>query len=300
MKAATAAWTVSRGLRQASALPRVGAAVSVRVQHLATAAAQPEPTATQAAPKMSSQPQHRLKVATVLERYEVLTRDLSPFEQQYKEFADMIHVEKSKYSIEEVFALAAQQGTKKEEKGKGKGKQKQKKGAAAAAETPAEEEQKPDANTQAWTQEAKKDTFVPASRITEADQSNDRHSTDRRLQDVLYLIVKAKKGGWILPEGDHEGVENMRKTAERTLKAAVDGSGGMTVSYLSNAPLGMMPSPPTTPDEKVFFFHAHWLAGSVQVDSSKYEDFAWVTATEMKEYVTPEYFASVRPLLREL
>jgi len=32
--------------------------------------------------------------------------------------------------------------------------------------------------------------FKPASRITEADNTNDRRSTERRLQDSLYLIGK--------------------------------------------------------------------------------------------------------------
>lgn len=49
--------------------------------------------------------------------------------------------------------------------------------------------------------------FIPAPRNTQADKLNDLHSLDRKLDHMLYLIVKKKESlnAWHMPEGDHEG-----------------------------------------------------------------------------------------------
>lgn len=54
--------------------------------------------------------------------------------------------------------------------------------------------------------------FTPASRTTEADLKNDRHSIDRRLQDSLFLIVKRNRGDnqWQFPQGKWAEGETMR------------------------------------------------------------------------------------------
>lgn len=53
--------------------------------------------------------------------------------------------------------------------------------------------------------------FVPASRTTQADKENDLHSLDRKLDHMLYLIVKKKQPviAWEMPQGDHEGEESL-------------------------------------------------------------------------------------------
>ena len=45
--------------------------------------------------------------------------------------------------------------------------------------------------------------FTPASRITEADEKNDRHSHERRLVDSLFLLVKRNREdkAWQFPQG---------------------------------------------------------------------------------------------------
>ena len=45
--------------------------------------------------------------------------------------------------------------------------------------------------------------FKPASRITEADKTNDRRSKERRLQDSLFLLVKRNREdhAWQFPQG---------------------------------------------------------------------------------------------------
>lgn len=40
----------------------------------------------------------------------------------------------------------------------------------------------------------------PASRVTEADKTNDTKSLNRKLDQTLYLLVKSKEGRWRFPE----------------------------------------------------------------------------------------------------
>ena len=53
--------------------------------------------------------------------------------------------------------------------------------------------------------------FIPAPRITQADKEKDLHSLDRKLDHMLYLIVKKRQAisVWQMPQGDHEGEESL-------------------------------------------------------------------------------------------
>jgi len=48
----------------------------------------------------------------------------------------------------------------------------------------------------------------------------------------------------------------------------------------------------------VFFFKAQWTGGEVQI-SEELDDYAWVTKDEMKQFVTPEFYKAVSPILLE-
>ncbi len=54
-------------------------------------------------------------------------------------------------------------------------------------------------------------SFTPASRQTEADKSNDLKSVQRKLDQVLYLLVKKnrKEHAWQMPQGGLEGDESL-------------------------------------------------------------------------------------------
>ena len=54
--------------------------------------------------------------------------------------------------------------------------------------------------------------FTPASRVSEADEKNDRRSLERRLQDSLFLIVKRNRDShsWQFPQGKWRADETMR------------------------------------------------------------------------------------------
>lgn len=53
--------------------------------------------------------------------------------------------------------------------------------------------------------------FQPASRLTEADQSGDTRSLLRRLDRVLYLLVKKprQEHAWQMPQGSVEAGESL-------------------------------------------------------------------------------------------
>ena len=53
--------------------------------------------------------------------------------------------------------------------------------------------------------------FIPAPRITQADKQEDLHSLDRKLDHVLYLIVKERQpeNTWQMLQGVHEGDESL-------------------------------------------------------------------------------------------
>lgn len=92
---------------------------------------------------------------------------------------------------------------------------------------------------------------MPAPRITEADQSNDRRSLQRALDRRLYLLLYGNAYGapsgkpvWHFPEKVYESEDTMRKR---------------------------------------FFFKSQVIAKN-KFDIGKCEDFVWVTKDELTEY----------------
>ena len=53
--------------------------------------------------------------------------------------------------------------------------------------------------------------FIPGPRITKADEENNLHSVDRKLDHVLYLIVKNRDplNTWNMPQGDYQREESL-------------------------------------------------------------------------------------------
>ena len=48
---------------------------------------------------------------------------------------------------------------------------------------------------------------------------------------------------------------------------------------------------------QVFFFHAMYMGGEVQLDPKELVDYAWVTKAEMGQYLSPELMALVKHML---
>lgn len=121
----------------------------------------------------------------------------------------------------------------------------------------------------AYIEELKK--FEVAPRTTPDDAANKTTSTDRCLEDTLYLLVQQKLGQQqhlLLPQGQRQEGESMRQTAERVLREQCGND--LQVLFYGNAPVGFhkykYPSSQRSESvgAKLFFFRASLRAGNVQ------------------------------------
>ncbi|XP_039488904.1 39S ribosomal protein L46, mitochondrial [Drosophila santomea] len=128
----------------------------------------------------------------------------------------------------------------------------------------------------AYVEELKK--FQLGSRTTPDDQANKTTSTNRCLEDTLYLLVKQNLGQQehlILPQGKREEGESMRQTAERVLRERCGQD--LQVLFYGNAPVGFhkykYPSNQRTESvgAKVFFYRASLRSGQVPEKVTKFE-----------------------------
>lgn len=148
--------------------------------------------------------------------------------------------------------------------------------------------------------------FQPASRSTLADEENDRHSTDRRLADSLFLLVKRNRDdkSWQFPQGKLRDEETLRSGAERITDRAV---GSVERWFVGNAPIGhyVYAYPEALQKQrneygaKVFFYRSQLCAGNIKLETRLYTDFAWVARDEIEEYLDPETSAYMSKLLSE-
>ncbi|EDW17620.1 39S ribosomal protein L46, mitochondrial [Drosophila mojavensis] len=123
----------------------------------------------------------------------------------------------------------------------------------------------------AYKEELKK--FQVAPRTTPDDAANKLTSTDRCLEDTLYLVVKQKLGEqehFVLPQGLRKDGESMRQTAERVLSERCGKD--LQVLFYGNAPVGFhkykYPSKQRSESvgAKIFFYRASLRAGNVNVE----------------------------------
>jgi large subunit ribosomal protein L46 len=164
--------------------------------------------------------------------------------------------------------------------------------------------------------------FKPASRVTEADKTNDRRSLERRLQDSLFLIVRRNRNdfAWQFPQGKVLESETLRGAADRVLQRTgqVDTAVSPAVSSIallpdnawmvSNSPVGHYQYAYSGPVKekrqqfgaKVFFTRAQYTGGCLQpikVSKKLYKDFAWIARDEVFEYFDAETAKYLHALL---
>ncbi|EPS64107.1 hypothetical protein M569_10674, partial [Genlisea aurea] len=132
--------------------------------------------------------------------------------------------------------------------------------------------------------------YVPASRITEADKTNDKRSLQRALDRRLYLLLYGStcsspdgKPVWHLPEKLHESEPTLRKCAESALKSVI---GELSHTYfVGNAPMGFtaLEEPSDDTRFKRFYFKCQVIAAN-KFDIGRCEDYVWATRDEVLEY----------------
>jgi len=155
----------------------------------------------------------------------------------------------------------------------------------------------------------KDDTLRPKTdRVTEIDErlrvvadplSPDaihlRKSLIRSFGTSLFLLVKKNRNSneWQFPQGSLKEDESVKDAAQRELREEC--GKGLKVWFIGNAPIGHVeykyPSVNKSGHKgaKVFFQHAIYLEGDIQLNGEELVDYIWVTKQELPLYVkSPE------------
>ncbi|XP_003788703.1 39S ribosomal protein L46, mitochondrial [Otolemur garnettii] len=244
-----------------------------------------------AAPSNKGSP-WRLLGAMCLQRPPLVSKPLTPLQEEMEALLKQIEIEKSLYSDHELRGLEESQRL-----------------ARKKADFYDEEDEEDILLAQdledMWEQTFLQ--FKPGARITEADNKNDRTSLHRKLDRNLILLVREKLGDqdiWMLPQAEWQPGETLRGTAERTLATLSENN--IEAKFLGNAPCGhykfKFPQALRTESNlgaKVFFFKALLLTGDF-TQAGKKGHHVWVSKEELGDYLKPKYLAQVRRFLLNL
>lgn len=244
------------------------------------------------APSHRGSPWHLLG-ALCLQRPPLVSKPLTPLQEEIAALLQQIEIERSLYSDHELRALDEAQRLAKRK----------------ADLYDDEEDEKNILLVQdledMWEQKFLQ--FKPGARITDADKKNDRTSLHRKLDSNLVLLVKEKLGDqdvWMLPQAEWQPGETLRGTAERTLATLSENN--MEAKFLGNAPCGhykfKFPQAVRTESSlgaKIFFFKALLLTGDFSQAGQK-GHHVWVSKEELGDYLKPKYLAQVRRFLLDL
>uniref|UniRef100_A0A8C2W6N2 Large ribosomal subunit protein mL46 n=1 Tax=Chinchilla lanigera TaxID=34839 RepID=A0A8C2W6N2_CHILA len=232
----------------------------------------------------------RLLGALCLQRPPLISKPLTPLQEEMAAVLQQIEVEKSQYSDHELRALDEAQ------------KMAKKKDDLCDDEQEGQDILLIQDLEDSWEQAFLK--FKPGDRITEADKKNDRTSLHRKLDRNLVLLVREKFGDedvWLLPQVEWQPGETLRGTAERTLGTLSENN--MEAKFLGNAPCGYykfkFPQAVRTENNlgaKVFFFKALLLNGDFS-QAGKKSHHVWVSKEELGDYLKPKYLTQVRKFL---
>eukprot|EP00873_Tetraselmis_striata_P019503 jgi/Tetstr1/439767/TSEL_028181.t2 len=131
-------------------------------------------------------------------------------------------------------------------------------------------------------QETEVDSWEPASRTTEADETGDVRTTWRKLDRRLFLLVKNKSTQeWGFPSVENEEGETLRDTAERNMKALAGEE--VKCYFVGNAPMGHLP---LSSGGAQFFNKVQIMQDDFALEpSSGADDRIWVTKEEIADYI---------------
>ncbi|XP_037928918.1 39S ribosomal protein L46, mitochondrial [Teleopsis dalmanni] len=231
-----------------------------------------------------------LYAGVLVERLPVVSKSLTPFEQNFQEHLWRVEFENSLKSNHEqqherdIFHA-----------------EKIKKGEIEIDLDDASAKQTAQDLKDAYTEELKK--FKPASRLTKDDSLRNLTSTNRCLEETLYLLVEHKLGKqmhFLLPQGPRKDGETMRQTAERILQEKCGDH--LNVTFYGHAPCGFYkykyPSSMRAESQgaKVFFYRATLNKGNV--NSSSGVKFEWLEKAALEEkFQSKLYSESVKKFL---
>ncbi|XP_070689316.1 large ribosomal subunit protein mL46 isoform X2 [Pempheris klunzingeri] len=234
-----------------------------------------------------------LMAAVCLQRLPVISADMSPIEQDFKQMMQQMELEKSVLSDHELRLLEdAERMSRKQ--------------------TDYYSDDEDDGRDQeiilgqdledSWEQRLK--SFQPAQRVR-ADVDQDLTSLERCLGDSLLLLAKQQVAGekmWLLPQTQWQEGETLRQTAERALASL---PAGFKATFLGNAPCGVykykLPKAARTESlvgAKVFFFKAILLDSGAPAAPNA--SLLWLKKSELQRYLKPVYTMKVERFLLDL
>jgi len=131
-------------------------------------------------------------------------------------------------------------------------------------------------------------------RLTKADKENNIRSLFRKMENRLYFILKKKnEEHWQFPHLQHQTGETLRQTVERANQSHVPNFG---VYILSNAPDVHCDFLENGHTRRLFLYRSYHLKGKPTLGEDAV-DYAWVTKSELKGYLNPVLYGSVKDLL---
>lgn len=229
----------------------------------------------------------RCKFGTVLQRCQIITKDLTPEQKEREALRDRMARLKRRHIPDEFWDIMDPEG----------------KDSVSHVEG---DEIKP--------------PYIPAPRRTEADRSGDRRTHNRRLDENLFLIIKKKETAvngsyqWRFPEGDAVEQLTARRSAVLNTRSII--GRGLMLHTMGNAPLGYYRH---TYDDaavpvahrrnakhkgsKLFLYHALVIeeySHKLDIDQEKHPDivdWAWVAKDEMPEYFSADMCTFLNDIL---
>ncbi|GAA5937814.1 hypothetical protein JCM1841_004066 [Sporobolomyces salmonicolor] len=250
------------------------------------------------APAPSSATPCRVVAAALLSRPPLVLPALSPFERSYYAYQRRIHRALSK-PLETSTSWFFKKGSAAEK-------------SFTAFDKAVEKERgdEDDMRAYAMAQEEVEGASEVMTRETEADRKGDVKSLERKVDRTLYLLLKKKRNNhaWQFPQGGVEADESLVEAARREL---VEETGpNMDVWSVGRVPAGAYSYPfpaehikknPGHEGARVFFMPMRVVRGqAVPNQKEGLVDYAWLTKEEVKDKVSPEYWAAVEPMLSDL
>ncbi|XP_028257936.1 large ribosomal subunit protein mL46 isoform X2 [Parambassis ranga] len=229
-----------------------------------------------------------LVAAVCLQRLPVISADLHPLEQEFKEMMLQMELERSLVSDHELRVLEESERMSRK---KADDYDSDEEGSQGNQEIMLAQDME-----DAWEQKLK--NFQLAPRVT-ADIDKDLTSAQRCLADSLFLLAEQQVGReklWLLPQTQWQEGETLRQTAERALASLPGNTAGFKATFLGNAPCGVykykLPKAvrtESTVGTKVFFFKAI-LSDSAPPTSPS---LLWLKKNELQKYLKPAYSMKV-------
>ncbi|KAF9452826.1 hypothetical protein P691DRAFT_696140 [Macrolepiota fuliginosa MF-IS2] len=267
---------------------------------LATEASSTETSRPQ--PVLSKKPKPRLSTAIILNRSPILTRSPTSFENAYYTYQARV-----RRALHQPFPydFYFKQGSLLETRFNLEEKDREK---ASFGPTFVQDDYQDLAKVEAdkaavkllAQQEGEGESLAP--REHPSDKSGDIKSLDRAGERNLYLLLKSKENGkdvWRFPQGGVETTDFLHQAAQKDLHAEC--GEGIDTWIVSRAPIGVYKPPqsdPSAPEDVVFFYKAHIMAGQVR-PAEGIQDFAWLTKQEIEQRLDKDYWGNVKDMLSD-